>query len=282
LQLSILVLGQCGTGKSTFINSLCDKNIIPPNIRVPTKLFFEQHNEIIFDGGTNIELDITVAKGFGDLIDNSSSLSKTIEFIDSQFEKTLNEECKIKRNIKTKDTRIHVVLYFIRPTGNGLRVTDIEIMKAIGLRCNLIPVISKADLLTEKEKTLNKKIIMNDVKENNINIYDFSMCFNDLDDVKERNDCSMPLLPFAIVSGSEKKIIGDVEHKVRQVAHGIIKIDDPEHSDFIILRTCLLGACLEDLREKTFNIFYENYRTNKLSNTNIFNIINNSGVDTPN
>lgn len=235
-----------------------------------------------------------MAPGFNDFIDNKLSTSKITEFIDQQFEKMLNEECRIQRNPKTKDTRIHAVLYFIRPTGKGLRELDIEVMKEIGSRGNLIPIISKADLLTDDEKDLNRKLIMEDIKLHKINIYDFSACFEDVEEEEEeeeREGCGndneasesiMNLVPFAIISGSERRIIDQVEHIVRQVPHGIIKIDDPEHSDFMILRTCLLGACIQDLKESTHSIFYENYRTNMLSKAKVLSMKNKSDGDLPN
>lgn len=272
LQLSVLVLGQSGTGKSTFINAICDQDIIATNRSAPSDLILEEHNAKIHEGGTQINLDITMAPGFGDLIDNQSSIGKIVEFIDDQYDKMLNEECRIQRNPKTKDTRVHATLYFIRPTGKGLRELDIEIMREVGKRCNLIPIISKADLLTTEEKDLNRKLIMEDIRQNMIQIYDFSSCFDDVDE--NESECIMNFVPFALVSGTERKLINQVERKVRTVSHGVIEIENPEHSDFIILRTCLLGACLQDLKDTTHSTFYENYRTNRLSETNMIGIMN--------
>lgn len=268
------MLGECGTGKSTFINTLCDEDIIPTNRSSPVELLLQQNTARIYEGGTQIILDITMAPGFGDFIDNKSSTKKIVDFIDEQFEKMLSEECRIQRNTKTKDTRIHAVLYFIRPTGKGLCELDITTMKELSSRCNLIPIMSKADLMTESERDLNRSLIMKDINENNIIIYDFSVCFEDVDE----SECEtiMNLVPLAIVSGTERRIIDQVEHKIRKVNHGIIKIDDPEHSDFLILRTCLLGACLQDLKDTTHTVFYEKYRTDLLSKTNVLGIVDKS------
>lgn len=278
LHLSVLVLGQCGTGKSTFINSLCDEDLIPTNRSAPSEFILEEHNARIYEGGTQINLDVTLAPGFGDFIDNEASITKVTEFIDRQFENLLNEECRIQRNPKSKDTRVHATLYFIRPTGKGLRELDIESMREIGKRCNLIPIISKSDLLTSDERDSNRTLIMNDIKQNNIQIYDFSACFDDVDE--SESESIMELVPFAVVSGLERRIIDQVEHKVRTVPHGVIEIDNPEHSDFLLLRTCLLGACLQDLKDTTHSTFYENYRTAKLTKTNILGIVNTSNEDT--
>ena len=50
-----------------------------------------------------------------------------------------------------KDTRVHALLYFIAPTGHSLKPVDIEFMKRLGTRVNLIPVIAKSDTLTDEE-----------------------------------------------------------------------------------------------------------------------------------
>lgn len=271
LQLSVMVLGQCGTGKSTFVNTLCDEDVVPTNRAAPAELLLEETTARIYEGGTQISLDITMAPGFGDFIDNKATTGKVVEYIDKQFEKMLSEECRIQRNPKSKDTRIHAVLYFIRPTGKGLRELDIHCMKELSSRCNLIPIISKADLLTDDERDLNRKLIMADLEKYDIPIYDFSACFEDVDEDESKS--IMDLVPFAMISGTERKIIDQTEYKVRIVPHGIIKIDDPEHSDFMILRTCLLGACLQDLKETTHSVYYEKYRTKMLSKSNVIGIM---------
>ena len=49
------------------------------------------------------------------------------------------------------DNRVHVVLYFIEPNGHSLKETDIEFMRCISRRANVIPVISKSDSMTKYE-----------------------------------------------------------------------------------------------------------------------------------
>ncbi|VEU22643.1 DEKNAAC103616 [Brettanomyces naardenensis] len=254
-----------GTGKSTFINTLCDEDVIPVN-RAPPKdgMVIENNSATIFEGGTKINLDIVLASGFGDSIDNTDSTAKLVEYLEAQFEVALKEECKIQRSASFKDTRVHAALYFIRPTGKGLRPLDIQCLKAIGERCNVIPIISKGDLLTEEERALNKQLIMKNIRDSNIQVYDFSTCFEDIEEELPGLGAKN-MVPFSIVSGTERKLIDNVEYKVRKLPHGIVKVDDPSHSDFLLLRTCLLGACLQDLKDTTHEIFYERYRTEKLS-----------------
>ena len=55
------------------------------------------------------------------------------------------------RRIDRIDLRVHVCLYFIRPTGHSLKPLDIEVMKRLSTRVNLIPVVAKADTLSPRD-----------------------------------------------------------------------------------------------------------------------------------
>lgn len=259
LRLTIMVIGESGTGKATFINTLCDSDVIPPN-----KKGINKYIASIYEGGTKINLDIVMANGFGDSIDNSKSTSSLLAYLEDQFESFLKEECRIQRSSQFDDTRVHAALYFVRPTGKGLRPLDVECMKALSERCNVIPIISKGDLLTDDERALNRKLIMRDIKEAGIVTYDFTGCFDDMGEAFPGLDTSQ-MVPFSLICGTETRIIEDTEYKVRVLPHGIVKVDDPKESDFPLLRTCLLGACLQDLKDITHDVFYEHYRTEKLS-----------------
>ena len=54
------------------------------------------------------------------------------------------------------DKRVHACLYFIAPTGHGVKPLDVEVMKKIHKKVNIIPVIGKADSCTVKEVNMFK------------------------------------------------------------------------------------------------------------------------------
>ena len=70
-----------------------------------------------------------------------------IEFLDDQHESYMLQEQQPRRQDKI-DLRVHACLYFIRPTGHTLKPLDIEVMKRLSSRVNLIPVVAKADTLS--------------------------------------------------------------------------------------------------------------------------------------
>ena len=62
--------------------------------------------------------------------------------MDTQFDMFLQEETRVPR-MKLADTRVHACLYFISPNGHGLKNIDIECMKRLHRKVNIIPVIGE-------------------------------------------------------------------------------------------------------------------------------------------
>ena len=99
--------------------------------------------------------------GFGDYVNNQDAWLPIAEFLDDQHESYMRQEQQPRRPEKV-DLRVHVCLYFIRPTGHTLKSLDIEAMKHLGTRVNLIPVIAKADTLSVADmKAFKLRVICN-------------------------------------------------------------------------------------------------------------------------
>ena len=100
-----------------------------------------------------------------------------------RFDPVLNWilESRVNRPSRIVDTRTHVCLYFIQPTGHGLKPIDIEFMRRLHDKVNIIPLIAKADTLTPDEREDFKHEIMREIEMHKINIYEFP----DFDDEEE-------------------------------------------------------------------------------------------------
>jgi hypothetical protein len=94
-----------------------------------------------------VRLTVIDTPGFGDYVNNRDSWQPIIEFLDDQHESYMLQEQQPRRSDKI-DLRVHACLYFIRPTGHTLKPLDIEVMKKLCTRVNLIPVVAKADTLS--------------------------------------------------------------------------------------------------------------------------------------
>ncbi|XP_067322946.1 septin-10 isoform X3 [Anolis sagrei] len=130
---NILCIGETGIGKSTLMDSLfntcfddCMSTHFQPNVRLKAETYELQES--------NVRLKLTVVNtvGFGDQINKDDSYQPIVDYIDAQFEAYLQEELKIKRALYNyHDTRIHVCLYFISPTGHSLKTLDLLTMKIL-------------------------------------------------------------------------------------------------------------------------------------------------------
>ena len=72
-------------------------------------------------------------------------------------------------------------------------------------------------------------------------------------------------IPFAVV-GSDKIVTTPDGRQVRgrDYPWGVVEVDNEEHCDFVKLRQMLIRTYMEELREYTNDVLYENWRTEKL------------------
>ncbi|KAL6250199.1 Cell division control protein 11 [Rhinocladiella similis] len=275
IQFCLMVCGASGTGRTTFVNTLCGQRVLQPKdaddaanahleegVRIkPVTVELELDDE-----GTRVSLTIVDTPGFGDQIDNESAFSEIVGHLERGYDDILAEESRIKRNPRFRDNRIHALLYFITPTGHGLRELDIELMRRLSPRVNVIPVIGKADSLTPSELAESKKLVMEDIEHYRIPVYNFPYDIEEDDeDTVEENAELRGLMPFAIVGSEDVIEVGGRRVRARQYPWGIVEVDNPRHSDFLAIRSALLHSHLADLKEITHDFLYENYRTEKLS-----------------
>lgn len=194
------------------------------------------------------------------------SFQEIATYLERQYDDILAEESRIKRNPRFRDNRIHALLYFIQPTGHALREMDIELMRRLSPRVNVIPVIGKADSLTPSELKAFKRRIMEDIEYYGIPVYNFPYDPEEDDEETIADNRELrSLLPFAIVGAEEEIMINGEAVRGRRYPWGIVEVDNPEHSDFGRLRSALFQSHLTDLKEITHDFLYENYRTEKLS-----------------
>lgn len=74
-----------------------------------------------------------------------------------RYEEYLNAESRVNRKPHQPDTRVHCCLYFVAPSGHGLKPLDVEFMQRLHEKVNIIPVIAKADTMTPDECAHFKK-----------------------------------------------------------------------------------------------------------------------------
>lgn len=286
---TVMMVGESGLGKTTFINTLFQ-----------TTLKAHLDNKKRHESGikSTVEIDIVRAEleekdfkmrlniidtpGFGDNVNNRRSFQPLIDFIDDQHDNYMKQEQQPSRE-HFKDLRVHACLYFIRPTGHTLKSLDIEAMKKLGSRVNLIPVIAKADTLSPTEISEFKQRIRAVIEAQDIKIYSPPISSSEIlredaqtnvkeDEDEESENLSRTLIetmPFAIIC-SENKVENNHGESVlgRKYPWGIAEVENEDHCDFLKLRSLLLTNHMLDLILSTQELHYESYRCVKLDNSN--------------
>lgn len=270
-----MVVGESGLGKSTLINSLFLTDLYPERTtsgpdKIKKTIKIEASTVEIEERGVKLRLTIVDTPGFGDSIDSSNCYKPIIQYIDDQFERFLNDESGLnRRNIS--DNRAHCCFYFISPWGHGLKPLDIECMKALQNKVNIIPIIAKADTLTAIEVKRLKTRILNELNENNIQIYKIPDCDSDEDEeFKIQNKKLKESIPFAVVGSNQTIEVRGKKVRGRCYPWGVIEVENIEHNDFLKLRQMLITH-MQDLQEVTHEVHYENYRSEKLGSQYIKN-----------
>lgn len=150
-----------------------------------------------------VKLTVIDTPGFGDYVNNRDSWSPIVDFLDDQHEMYMRQEQQPERRDKS-DLRVHACLYFIRPTGHTLKPLDIEIMKRLGTRVNLIPVVAKADTLSPNDLLMFKQRIREVIALQQIRIYSPPI-ENDDEASAAHAKTLMGAMPFSII-GSTREV----------------------------------------------------------------------------
>ncbi|GAV27790.1 hypothetical protein PMKS-001258 [Pichia membranifaciens] len=150
-------------------------------------------------------------------------------------------------------------------------------MKQLGLRVNLIPVISKADTLTPNEMLEFKKRIRDIIEVQDIRIYSPPM---ELDDqaASEHAKQLIESMPFSIIGSEEEFEVNNQLVIGRKYPWGFVEVENDQHCDFRKLRSLLLRTNMLDLILSTNEIHYETFRA-KMMNNDSDNYENRKGAD---
>uniref|UniRef100_A0A672Z4Q8 Septin-type G domain-containing protein n=1 Tax=Sphaeramia orbicularis TaxID=375764 RepID=A0A672Z4Q8_9TELE len=143
-----------------------------PSHRIKTTVQVEQSKVLVKERGVHLLLTIIDTPGFGYTVGNSNCWHLVIDYIDSKYEDSLNAESRVNR-WQMPDNRVQCCLYFIALSGYGLKPLDMEFMKWLHVKVNIIPLITKPNTMTPEECQQFKKQIMREIQEHKIKIYEF-------------------------------------------------------------------------------------------------------------
>lgn len=266
-EFTLMVVGESGLGKSTLINSMFLTDIYAndypgPSHRIKKTIEVETTKVLLKENGVNLLLTVVDTPGFGDAVDNSQCWQPITDYIENKYEEYLNAESRVHRTT-IPDGRVHCCLYFIAPSGHGLKPIDIEFMKRLHDRVNIIPLIAKADTMTPEECQLFKRTILNEIAQNQIKIYEFPDCEDEEENRQQK--IMKERVPFAVVGSNTTVDVNGKLVRGRKYPWGVAEVENLEHCDFIALRNMLIRTHMQDLKDVTNGVHYENFRCRKLA-----------------
>lgn len=266
---NIMSVGPPNLGKTPLLSALFGKNLeitreIPePNLKDPLNppIGLESKTFEIDEKKVRLKLTLVESKHYGDALSLKEPHLPLVKYLDDQFADYHKREYSFDRR-KIQDKMIHCLFFFISPIGHGLSKLDLEFLRSVHNRVNIIPIISRAEALTITERELFKGRIKDDLKRHNIEVYQMPDADpDDSDDIKRTVKDIQDAMPFAVSSMNWKP---DGTISERSLGWGIIDPFERSHSDFVLLKT-MLHMQMPDLCDSTHEIFYEEYRLHSTS-----------------
>ena len=231
----------------------------------------------IEERGVKLRLTVVDTPGFGDAIDNADSFQQIIKYIDQQFDRFfrlstvfhvlmimllfryLKDESGLNRK-NIIDNRVHCCFYFISPYGHGLKPLDIDFMKQMSNKVNIVPVIAKSDCLTMAEIKKLKARIIEELA--GAGIYQLPDVDQDEDEEYKLKVAQLrQSIPFAVCGANAMVEVAGKKVRGRQYPWGVVEVENPEHCE---LRSMLITH-MQDLQEVTHDVHYENFRSEQLA-----------------
>ncbi|EGR33121.1 hypothetical protein IMG5_061200 [Ichthyophthirius multifiliis] len=269
IYLNIIVVGETGLGKSTFIDFFLKKYKISSIKQKTTQIKKKVAQKK--EGKQNLILKFIDTPGY----QKNDNLQQWVQNIQSyiikrvykytfniqlQFFKKQNKQqyfhfLFIKQFIYQK---IHCCLYFL--SGPRISQQDIQNMKQLEKIVNIIPILSKGDSYTTSEVIQIKKSLLNDASNYKLNWFNYKI-------QKELLQGPFGQSPPFLVISSIQSIKTNKNETIygRSYPWGICNIENPQHSDFILLYHYLIGYFTLELIKNTEKL-YKNYRKTQKQN----------------
>lgn len=100
---------------------------------------------------------------------------------------------------------------------------DLDIMRRLHKKVNIVIVITKADTLTQSEVKRLKANISRDIEAAGIMVYKFPECDSDEDESFKQLDAEMKqCVPFAVVGSNTIYEVGGKKFRGRQYPWGVV------------------------------------------------------------
>ena len=163
------------------------------------------------------------------------------------------------------DHRVHCCFYLISPHGPGLKPSDMDFIRQLSKKVNIVPVIAKSDMLDTAAIKKLKARILEEIGTAGIRIYQLpDVDIDEDEDYKAQVAQLRESVPFAVCGVNAMVEVGDKKVRGLQFPWGVCELENPKHNDFVKLKSMLITH-MQDLQEVTHDLHYENFRSDRLT-----------------
>lgn len=255
-EFNLMLVGLTGVGKSTLVKSLFQDMIKPEETMGEAQL--NEYSDLLEENGVKLKLRCIETSNF-----DSHDSEVYANYIDEKLADYFVAQRR-QSSWNIQDTRVHCCLYMIQPYGKmRLRDEDLDAMRALHEKVNLIPIISKADTFNSIQLAKFKENILADLKMHGIKYFKFT--HNDKEDEERYKAVHQEAerFPFAVVAADEPTIIDRRLRWIRETISGHIDIYDKRY-DFDALAKLLIRHCMLNLIDSTHVKHYAKYKAELL------------------
>ena len=256
---SLMVAGARGTGKLSFVNCLFGNELLVENCDTANREFLDINHFELTENGFTLNLQIIETVNYGNFFDKGFKSDSLCAFVDEKFKAFLYQSRQPRRE-SLIDSRVHCCVYFLTQTVNSISDLDIQTMKKLSTRTNLIPVVAKADMLTEIELHNFKNLVRTTLEKHEI-----ETC-QSISNEKLVQEINMKI-PLSVISSSSSPLEinnnGKID-RVRKYPWCLLDIENESWCDFHYFRKLLLEENMLEFVAST-EVYYEQFRNNFLS-----------------
>ena len=252
----IIIVGESGLGKTTATNCLTRKLEVnrPPNSEddahnqsdPPKTIDIKEREKIQLrtttDGSDNTQREriwrIVDTPGYGDNLDITKDFDGIKGYIEEQYQKLADANSRAPID---HDSLVTCCLYFIAP--HRLKDNDIAFMREVAKMVPVVPVIAKADTMTQDETDVFREQVRQRLKEKEVETYSWMLKDGRTDPKINEGGQTRP--PFTIITAKSDE--------GRKYAWGTCKMEERTHSDFMLLKELVIAEHLFLMHENAYD-----------------------------
>ncbi|KAK9807455.1 hypothetical protein WJX73_009082 [Symbiochloris irregularis] len=265
---NILVIGGAGLGKTTFIKQIFadyDGHMLEEHMRTyiatwaamssfernPKLLCRNLPEGVVTNTGDLVHYHVQYTPGH--IADNGEYQALILKNIQASFDKQSNlmDPLAEQDEYNPGDHLYDMVLYFIAP--HCFKLSDVDYIRKLSKVATVVPICAKADAMTAHERKEFQNQVRNQLTEGGLS--DVLTCLDkEISEAKvllglDAQEQTVP--PFAVICGAPSTGFGKYnKERVRDYIWGTCNTDDPDHSDFLLIKQVILGTAFHSLRNK--------------------------------